>query len=138
MDSDIKKLITYEVYQNNNYYVSFYDGNILSMLRSLDCYIIHDVYTPQVVDIAVLAAANIMHMNLCIYKKVDNKALLYVCASNPPSTWDVYLVYDKEHYDSITQMKNEKTYSQCLTFNITQEDVAAFAKIGASFYVTDS
>ena len=136
-DSDIKKLIAYQVYQNNNYYVSFYDGNIFSMLCSLDSYIIHGVYTHQVVDIAVLAAANIMCMNLCIYKKVDNKALLYACASNPPSTQDVYLVYDKEHYDFITQIKNEETFSQCLTFNITQEDVAAFAKIGASFHVTD-
>ena len=83
------------------------------------------------------AAANILCMNLCIYKKVNHKVLLYACASNPPSTRDVYLVYDNEHYDSITQMKNEETFNQCLTFNITQEDVAAFANIGASFHVTN-
>ena len=136
-ETDIKKLITYEVYQNNNYYIPFYNGNILSMLRSLDRYIMKGVYTHQVVDIAVLAAANILRTNLCIYKEVNGKATLYAQQSNPPSTRDVYLKYHKEHYDSIVQNKKKASSETCITFNITQDDVAAFQQIGASFHITN-
>ena len=59
-ESDIKKLITYKVHQNNNYYVTFYDGIIYSMLHTLEEYISKGVFTHQVVDIAVLATANIL------------------------------------------------------------------------------
>ena len=38
-EEDIKRLITYEVFQNNNYYSAFYDGSILCMLWALDRYI---------------------------------------------------------------------------------------------------
>ena len=50
---------------------------------------------------------------------------------------DVYLLYDNEHYDAIVPMKSSETSGEILTFKITQEDVAAFANIGASFHVTD-
>ena len=83
-ESDIKKLITYEVYQNNNYYVTFYDGTIYSMLHSLEEYISKGVFTHQVVDIAVLAAANILRVNLCIYNNVNGKALLIAQPFSPP------------------------------------------------------
>ena len=136
-ESDIKKLITYEVYQNNHLYIAFYDGHIMSMLRSLDRYIVNGIFTHQVVDIVVLAAANILRVNLCIYKNANGRAILYVQPSNPPSTCDVYLLYDNEHYDAIVPMKSGETSCVILSFNITQEDVAAFAKIGASFHVTD-
>ena len=135
-EADIKKLITYEVFQNNNYYIQFYDGTVLSMLRSLDRYIVVGVYTQQVVDIAILAAANILRVNMCIYKNENGVANLYAqpANSNPPSTRDVYLAYSNEHYDSIVSMT-----STCHggTFNISQEDVEAFAQIGAYFHITN-
>ena len=56
-DNDIQKLITWEVFQNNNTYTPFYSGCVLPMLRALDQYIHNKVYSQQVVDIAVLAAA---------------------------------------------------------------------------------
>ena len=83
-ESDIKKLITYEVYQNNNYYVTFYDGTIYSMSHSLEEYISKGVFTHQVVDIAILATANILQVNLCIYNNVNGKALLIAQPSSPP------------------------------------------------------
>ena len=55
----------------------------------------------------------------------------------PPSTQDVYLQYKKEHYDSIVEVKPHQECNQILTFNITAEDIAAFAKIGASFHITN-
>ena len=135
-DADIKKLITYEVFQNNNYYMNFYDGTVLSMLCSLDRYIVVGVYTQQVVDIAILAAANILRVNMCIYKNENGVGNLYSQPSNanPPSTRDVYLAYSHEHYDSIVSRANS---SSCGTFNISQEDVKAFAKIGAFFHITN-
>ena len=135
-DTDIKKLITYEVFQNNNYYINFYDGTILSMLHSLDRYILLGVYTQQVVDIAILAAANILRVNMCIYKNENGVANLYAQPSNanPPSTCDVYLAYSNEHYDSIVSLTNNFAGG---TFNISQEDVEAFAKIGAFFHITN-
>ena len=135
-DADIKKLITYEVFQNNNYYMNFYDGTVLSMLRSLNRYIVVGVYTQQVVDIAILAAANILCVNMCIYKNENGVANLYSQPSNanPPSTRDVYLAYSHEHYDSIVSQANS---SCCGTFNISQENVKAFAKIGPFFHITN-
>ena len=77
-DGDIKKLITYEVFQNNSTYIQYYDGtSVLAMLCSLDRYIVHGIYSQQVVDIAVLAAGKILCVNMCIYKNENGKAILY-------------------------------------------------------------
>ena len=137
MEEDIKRLITYEVFQNNNYYSTFYDGSILCMLWALDRYIFKGVFTHQVVDIAILAAGTILHVNMCIYKNENGKAILYSQPTNPPSKCDVYLCYSNEHYDSICSMKSSEECNGSITFNITQDDVNAFVAIGASFYVSD-
>ena len=83
-ESDIKKLITYEVYQNNHLYIAFYDGHIMSMLRSLDWYIVNGIFMHQVVDIAVLAAANILWVNLCIYKNMQMVELFFMHSHPTP------------------------------------------------------
>ena len=136
-EEDIKRLITYEVFQNNNYYSAFYDGSILCMLRALDRYIFKGVFTHQVVDIAILAAGTILRVNMCIYKNENGKAILYSQPTNPPSECDVYLSYSNEHYDSICLMKSSEECIGSITFNITQDGVNAFAAIGASFYISD-
>ena len=84
-EEDIKRLITYEVFQNNNYYSAFYDGSILCMLWALDRYIFKGVFTHQVVDIVILAAGTILRVNMCIYKNENGKAILYSQPTNPPS-----------------------------------------------------
>ena len=137
MEEDIKRLITYEVYQNNNYYNTFYNGSILCMLRALDRYIFKGVFTHQVVDIAILAAGKILRVNMCIYKNENGKAILYSQPIDPPSHRDVYLCYSNEHYDSICSMEDSEECSGGFMFNITKEDVDAFALIGASFYVSN-
>ena len=62
------------------------------------------MYSQEVVDIAVLVTAKVLHVNMCIYKEQNGKALLITQTSDPPSTCDVYLKYDKEHYDAICSM----------------------------------
>ena len=137
MEEDIKRLITYEVFQNNNYYSTFYDGSILCMLWALDRYIFKGVFTHQVVDITILAAGTILRVNMSIYKNKNGKAILYSQPTNPSSERDVYLSYNNEHYDSICSMKSSEECIGGITFNITQDDVNAFVAIGASFYVSD-
>ena len=83
-DGDIKKLITYEVFQNNSTYIQYYDRTVLAMLHSLDRYIVHGIYSQQVVDIAVLAAGKILRVNMCIYKNQQGKVILYSQPCNPP------------------------------------------------------
>ena len=47
------------------------------MLHSPEEYISKGVITHQVVDIVVLAAANILWVNLCIYNNVNVKSIPY-------------------------------------------------------------
>ena len=61
------------------------------MLQALDRYIHNKVYSQQVVDIAVLAAAKILRVNMCIYRNQDKRAILYAQPCVPPSSRDVYL-----------------------------------------------
>ena len=56
-EADIKKLITYEVFQNNNYYIQFYDGAVLSMLRSLDRYIVQATH-----ELSNLVRGNVLYL----------------------------------------------------------------------------
>ena len=107
------------------------------MLWALDRYIFKGVFTHQVVDIAILPAGTILHVNMCIYKNENGKAILYSQPTNPPSERDVYLSYNIEHYDSICSMKSSEECIGGITFNITQDDVNAFVAIGASFYVSN-
>ena len=107
------------------------------MLRALDRCIFKGVFTHQVVDITILATRTILCVNMCIYKNENGKAILYSQPTNPPSKRDVYLCYSNEHYDSICSMKSSEECISSITFNITQDDVNAFAAIGVSFYVSD-
>ena len=50
----IAKLITSEIYNNNQYYIRYYSGDIKEVLHSLDMYITQGVYSHQIVDIVVL------------------------------------------------------------------------------------
>ena len=80
----IAELITSEIYNNNQYYIRYYSGDIKEMLRSLDMYITQGVYSHQIVDIVVLVAGKCLSVNLCIHKKYGDNAILYMQPSNPP------------------------------------------------------
>ena len=107
------------------------------MLRALDQYIHHKVYSQQVVDIAVLAAAKILRVNMCIYCNQDKRAILYVQPCVPPSSRDVYLQYSNEHYNAICSKHSVECFNENASWNITPYDIDHFAKIGAFFNVAD-
>ena len=107
------------------------------MLRALDRYIHNKVYSQQVVDIAVLAAAKILRVNMCIYRNQDKRAILYVQPCVPPSSRDVYLRYSNEHYDAICSKRSLKCCNENASWNITPYDIDHFVKIGAFFNVAD-
>ena len=127
-------LITSEIFNNNQYYKRYYSGNLESMLRSLDNYIKHGVYSQQVVDIVVLAAAKCLSVNLCIYKKYGDNAILYMQPSNPPSTRDIYLQYNDEHYDAIVSKNslspNQKQKIIEVSDLLSNEDLQYLNKLG--------
>ena len=91
-------VIRSEIVNNNQYYQRFFSGEIEEMLQTLDKYLKKGIYGQQIVDIVVLAVAKSLSVNLCIYKKFVH---LYMQPSNPPSSHDVYLCYNNEHYDAI-------------------------------------
>ena len=105
---DLKKLLMSEVPVNRAKYKNFYSGSFDNMLMSLEQYLTYGVYSQEVVDIAVLATVKVLRVNMCIYKEQNGKALLITQTSDPPSTCDVYLKYDKEHYDAICSMTPAK------------------------------
>ena len=113
----IAELITSEIYNNNQYYIRYYSGDIKEMLRSLDMYITQGVYSHQIVDIVVLAAAKCLSVNLCIYKKYGDNAIFYMQPSNPPSAQDIYLWYNNEHYDAIISKNSSFQRSENATID---------------------
>ena len=74
------------------------------MLTSLEEYLTFGIYSQEVIDIAILATAKVLSVNMCIYKEQNGKALLITQTSDPPSSCDVYLKYEHEHYDAICSM----------------------------------
>ena len=82
--ADIKQLIESEVYENNYTYKDWYAGSVKQMLDALDNYLLRGDWAQNICDIAVCAAANCLAVNLCIFKKIDNHALLYLYLSVPP------------------------------------------------------
>ena len=103
----IKQLIESEVYENNYTYKDWYAGSVKQMLDALDNYLLRGDWAQNICDIAVCAAANCLAVYLCIFKKIDNHALLYFVRSDQPSDRDIYLKYDHEHYDSIVWKGNQ-------------------------------
>ena len=154
--AEIKTLLTHEIFENNYKYSQYFSGgSIHSMFTSVEKYITSGVYAQEVVDLVIIAAANVLRVNLCIYKNQNNRAILYAQTSDPPSNRDVYLKYSNEHYDAIVAKhrvcsvddtcEREKRFSEKPTFlhdnqasGLTQEEIDQFAKIGVYFTLSDS
>ena len=66
---DHKKLLMSEVSFHRTKYKKFYSGSFDNMLMLLDTYLTYGLYSQEVVDIAVLAAAKVLGINMCIYKE---------------------------------------------------------------------
>ena len=98
---EIKNIIDSEIWENNYLYRKFYPGSTKEMMEALQNYLTNGVYSHNVVDIAVIAAANSIGVNICIFKCIQNKALLYFIAAKPRCTQDIYMKYNYEHYDAI-------------------------------------
>ena len=77
------------------------------MLDALNNYLLHGDWAQNICNIAVCAASNCLAVNLCIFKNIDNQALLYFVCSARPSDRDIYLKYDHKHYDSIVWKGNQ-------------------------------
>ena len=105
---DINKLLMSEVSVNRAKYKKFYSKSIDTMLTSLEKYLTFGMYSQEVIDIAILATAKVLSVNMCIYKEQNGKALLITQTSDPPSFSDVYLKYEHEHYDAICSMRPDQ------------------------------
>ena len=76
---DIKNLIMSEVSLNTLKYINFFTTNCRqTMLSQLEQYLTKGIYTNEVCDIAVIAAAKVFSVNMCIYKKQGTKSN-FVC-----------------------------------------------------------
>ena len=86
LHKDLKKLLMLEVSVNRAKYKNFYSGTFDNMLTSLETYLTYGVYSQEVVDIAILAAAKVLCVNMCICKEQNGKALLIKQTSDLPSS----------------------------------------------------
>ena len=98
---DIARIIQSDIYENNEFYKKSYCGSIQEMLNALDEYVKNGKWCQTIGDIVVFAAANCLNMNMCIFKNINGRALLYFVRSCTPSDRDIYLKYDHDHYDAI-------------------------------------
>ena len=98
---NIKELVRSDLFENIELYKTWFPGSNQIFIRAVDNYIDKGIYTNNIVDIAVIAAANCLCLNLCIIQCVNDKAVLVFQTATPPSNRDVYLKYHNEHYDSI-------------------------------------
>ena len=72
LDQNIQDLITSEITLNKVYYNWYYDGDIKDMLTNLESYIMEGIFTHQIVDTVILAAAKALSVNMYIYKNNAN------------------------------------------------------------------
>ena len=81
---DIKKLLRSEIYENIFVYRPWYIGSTKEMLAALNSYLSEEKWAQRIVDIAVFAAAKCLQINLCIFKNINRRVLLYFVPTDPP------------------------------------------------------
>ena len=62
----VKELIRSELLENIEFYREYFPGSNQSLIRAVDNYINHGIYTHNIIDCAVIAGANALCVNLCI------------------------------------------------------------------------
>ena len=94
-----------------------------AMFAATNDYLVNGNWAQNIVDVAICAAANGLSLNMCIFKNVDNRALLYFLPSSPPATRDIFMRYDHDHYDSIVWKgghTSEEIYDKTTVFPHTK------------------
>ena len=121
----IKRVVDSEIYEHCYVYRPSYAQSMKAMFAATNDYLVNGNWAQNIVDVAVCAAANGLSLNMCIFKNVDNRALLYFLSSNPPSTRDIFMRYDHDHYDSIVWKgghTSEEIYDKTMQYFRTQND----------------
>ena len=80
----IKRVVDSEIYEHCYVYRPSYAQSMKAMFAATNDYLVNGNWAQNIVDVAVCAAANGLSVNMCIFKNVDNRALLYFLSSNPP------------------------------------------------------
>ena len=120
----LKEKLDHEIYKHVEDYRHLYTGTTREMLAALDNYLQKGDWAQKIVDIVVIAATKCLSVNICIFKKVNNRAMYYFLPANRPLARDIYLKYDHEHYDAIVWKDTDPIDEQTKIF---------FAEQGAFF-----
>ena len=97
----LKTLIFAEIEDNNDCYRRCFDGTLFELLTSVHNYLNKGNYAQDCVDLCVDAAAQILNINIGIFQNVRGSAQCINYFSERPTNRDIFLCYDKQHYESI-------------------------------------
>ena len=99
----LKTLIIAEIEDNNDRYQRCFDGTLFELLTSVHNYLNKGNYAQDCVDLCVDAAAWILNrsINIGIFQNVGGSAQCINYFSERPTNRDIFLCYDKQHYESI-------------------------------------
>ena len=97
----LKTLIIAEIEDNNDRYWRCFDGTLFELLTGVHNYLNKGNYAQDCVDLCVDAAAQILNINIGIFQNVGGSAQCIDYFSERPTNRDIFLCYDKQHYESI-------------------------------------
>ena len=96
----LKTLIIAEIEDNNDHYQRCFDGTLFELLTNVHNYLNKGNYAQDCVDLCVDAAAWILNFNIGIFQNVRGSAQCINYFSERPTNRDIFLYYDKQHYES--------------------------------------
>ena len=109
----IKEKILNEVVENLDFYQNYHTGNKLKLVQDTLSYINLNKFTLDVADVVVNACANSLNINMYIFSRHGDDALLLPTLSrnHVPKTQSIFLKYDRfggdihvgDHYSPIVQ-----------------------------------
>ena len=97
----LKSLIFAEIQENNDRYHRSFDGSLFKLLTGINNYIKNGDYAQNCVDLCVNAASRILNINIGIFQNVGGAAHCINYSSERPTTRDIFLCYNNQHYESI-------------------------------------
>ena len=116
---EIKEKILNEVIDNLDLYQNYHTGNKLKLVQDTLAYINLNKFTLDVVDVVVNACANSLNINMYIFSRHGDDALLLptISRNNVPKNQSIFLKYDRfggdihvgDHYSPIVHQPFEYT-----------------------------
>ena len=97
----LKTLIFAEIQENNDRYRRSFDGSLFELLTGINDYIKNGNYAQNCVDLCVDVACRILDINIGIFQNVGGSAQCINYSSERPTNRDIFLCYNKQHYESI-------------------------------------